>query len=291
MQFPPRLGEASNRKALVWARPRTVPCGNDLPLRRLRGVCRETARNLRDVHDLALRGKDKQALTRRIQEKILREIELRADDDLIDIGCGDGTLLRLARERGLHSAAGFLATEEEATVVRGLGLQVRQGFTDKLPLADNFASVVICNNVLLVVPREKIRASLQEIHRVARPEARIFIGEIPVEPGPPPEPEFPTARETLAYLYRKHGVRAWLGMLGRMICWTLTGRPMVIRGGSTVAFYAQPPDFVAVAEAAGLTLVRTWPHDDWPANRYNYLFRKHEQGCPAGSAVSTTLAS
>jgi ubiquinone/menaquinone biosynthesis C-methylase UbiE len=239
--------------------------------------CRETARHLRDVQDLALRGKNKQAVTRRIQEKILNELELRTDDDLIDIGCGDGTLLRLARERGIQSAAGFLATEEEAAIVRGLGLQVSQAFTDKLPLADNCASVVVCNSVLLVVPREKIPASLREIYRACKPGARIFIGEIPVEPGPPPEPEFTSARETLQYIYRKLGLRAWLGMLRRIIFWKLTGRPMVIRGGSTVAFYAQPADFVAMAEAAGLKLVRSWPHDDWPADRYNYLFRKDDK--------------
>jgi ubiquinone/menaquinone biosynthesis C-methylase UbiE len=236
--------------------------------------CRETARRLRDVQDLALRGKGKQVVTRRIQDKILRAVDLQPGDDLLDIGCGDGTLLRLAHERGVHTAVGLLATEEEAAVVGGLGLEVQQGFTDKLPKADESASVVICNNVLLVVPREKILASLQEIHRVAKRRARVFIGEIPLEPGPPPEPEFATARETLAYIRRQHGLRAWLGMLRRMLYWKLTGQPMVIRGGSTISFWAQPAEFVTMAENAGLKLVRSWPHDDWPANRYNYLFRK-----------------
>lgn len=236
--------------------------------------CRETARNLRDVQDLALRGKDKQAVTRRIQEKILQALDLQADDDLLDIGCGDGTLLRLAQERGVRRAAGLLATEEEAVIVRGLGLQARQGFSDKLPVADESVSVIICNAVLLVVPREKVPASLREIYRVAKPGARIFIGEIPLQPGPRPEPEFATVRETLAYIYRQHGLRAWAGMLRRILYWKLTRQPMVIRGGSTVAFYAQPAELVAMAEAAGLRFVRSWPHDDWPANRYNYLFRK-----------------
>jgi len=165
--------------------------------------CRETARHLRNLQDLALRGKNKEALTRRVQERIVREVALGADDDLVDIGCGDGTLLLLARGAGVHSATGLHATEEEAAIVRRLGLQVRQGFTDQIPLADESASVVVCNNVLLIVPRENIPASLREIYRVAKPGARILIGEIPFEPGPPREPEFATARETLAYLYRR----------------------------------------------------------------------------------------
>jgi ubiquinone/menaquinone biosynthesis C-methylase UbiE len=236
--------------------------------------CRETARHLHNIQDLALRGKNKQAITRRIQERIVREVELRPDDDVLDIGCGDGTLLRMAKTRGAHSAIGLLFTEEEAAIVRRLGIEVRQGLTDQLPLPDESVSVVVCNNVLLVVPREKVPASLREFHRVAKPGARIFVGEIPLEPGPPPEPEFPTARETLAYLYRQHGFRTWFGMLRRMLYWKLTSKPMVIRGGITISFFAEPSEFAALAAEAGLELVRCWHHDDWPANRYNYLFRK-----------------
>jgi ubiquinone/menaquinone biosynthesis C-methylase UbiE len=235
--------------------------------------CRDTARHLRNIQDLALRGKNKETLTRRVQERIVTEVGLRPDDDLVDIGCGDGTLLVLARNAGIHSAIGFHATDEEAKIVRGLGVEARQGFADALPVPDQSASVVVCNNVLLIVPREKIPASLSEIYRVARPGARILIGEIPFEPGPPPEPEFATARETLAYLHRTYGLRTFVGMLRRMIYWKVTGQPMTIRYGSQVSFYAQPDEFIAMAQAAGLEFVRHWQHED-PANRYNYLFRK-----------------
>jgi SAM-dependent methyltransferase len=236
--------------------------------------CRETARRLRDPQDLALRGKNKEAVTRRIQQRILDEIDLQPADELVDIGCGDGTLLRMARELGVRSAIGLLATEEEAAIVRALGLEVRQGLTDHLPLPDDSASAVVCNNVLLVVPRERIQASLCEIVRIAKRGARIFLGEIPLQPGPPPEPEFSSARQTLAYLYRQHGLRTSLGMLRRMLYWKLNDEPMVIRGGSTISFYAQPPEFIALAETAGLTPLRSGPHEDWPPGRYNYLFRK-----------------
>ena len=253
--------------------------------------CRETARHLRDIHDLALRGKDKQAVTRRIQEHILRAVDIRPDDDLVDVGCGDGTLLRIAQERGVRSALGLLATEEEAAIVRKLGLPVRQGFTDKLPLAEQSASVVVCNNVLLVVPREKILPSLREFFRVSKPGARVYVGEIPLEPGPPPEPVFSTARETLAYIYRQHGLRAWVGMVRRMLYWKLTGQPMVIRGGSTISFFATPSEFAAMGESAGLRHVRSWPHEDWPSNRYNYLFRRDEHSSQASPLPADPSAS
>lgn len=239
--------------------------------------CRDTARRLRNIQDLALRGKNKEALTLRVQERILREVALTTDDNLVDIGCGDGTLLLLAKESGVHSATGLHATEEEAAIVRRLGVDARQGFADSLPLPDESASVVVCNNVLLIVPRQKIPASLREIYRVAKPSARVLIGEIPFEPGPPPEPEFATVRETLVYLYRTYGLRTFLGMLRRMLYWKLTGKPMTIHYGSQVSFYAQPDEFIAMAQSAGLEFVRRWQHED-PANRYNYLFRKADSG-------------
>jgi SAM-dependent methyltransferase len=235
--------------------------------------CRENARMLRDSQDLALRGRNKQELTRQIQERIIAATELSSGDDLVDIGCGDGTLLRLALRLNVKSAIGFLATEEEVAIVTRLGLDVRQALTDHLPLPDQSASVIVCNSVLLVVPRERIAASLQEISRIARPEARVFLGEIPLVAGPPPEPEFDNARQTLGYLYRKHGLRTYLGMLRRMAYWKMTGQPILIREGTEVSFFAQPPEFTAMAEAAGLHLVRYWRHED-PPTRYNYLFRK-----------------
>src|SRR6266705_1185385 len=45
-------------------------------------------------------------------------------------------LLRMAQSSGTASAVGFLATEEEVAVVRRLGFNVQQGFTDRLPIAD-----------------------------------------------------------------------------------------------------------------------------------------------------------
>jgi len=150
---------------------------------------------------------------------------------------------------------------------------VKQGLTDNLPIPDGSASVVICNSVLIVVPREKIPASLREIHRIARPGARIFLGEIPVAQTQAPNPKFTSVSQTLAYLYRTQGLRASLGMLRRMIYWKLTGQPAIIRDGSAVFFSARPEEFIAMAKDVGLEIVRHWQHD-YPDGRINYLFRK-----------------
>jgi ubiquinone/menaquinone biosynthesis C-methylase UbiE len=235
--------------------------------------CRETAKGARDPHDLALRGRDKREITRLVHERIVAAVDLHAGDDLVDIGCGDGTLLRMAEKAGVRSAVGLLATDEEVVVLRRFGVKAQQGLTDHLPLPDESASVVVCNNVLLVVPREKIPASLREIRRIAKPDARVFLGEIPFVRTHDPTPQFTTRRQVLSHLYRHHGLRSWFGMVRRMAWWALTGKPAVMLPGTAVSFYAQPSEFIAMARDAGLELVRYWQHE-YPNTRNNYLFRR-----------------
>jgi SAM-dependent methyltransferase len=178
-----------------------------------------------------------------------------------------------AQQIGVHSAMGFLATDEEVALVSSTGVDVRQGFTHQLPLPDACASVVVCNNVLLIIPRAQIPASLNEICRIAKPDARIFIGEIPYEQPVDPTPQFRSRGELLSHLYRKQGLRAWLGMLRRMIWWQLTGKPTIIRPGTAVTFFATKEEFTALASNAGMAVLRCWQHES-PKNRNNYLLRK-----------------
>jgi|SRR5579863_5290619 len=235
--------------------------------------CRETAKHARDLHDLALRGRDKKRTTRLVHEHIVKAVELGASDDLVDVGCGDGTLLRMARDLGVRTAVGILPTEEEVSLVRRTGVTVQLGFSDRLTLPDEMASVVVCNNVFLIIPREKIPASLREIARIAKPNARVFIGEVPFSQPNDPTPSFNSRRELLSHLYRKNGLRTWAGMVRRMIWWRLTGQPEIVNPGTAVSFFAPPEELIAMAEASGLKLISYWRHDD-PDTRNNYLFRK-----------------
>jgi ubiquinone/menaquinone biosynthesis C-methylase UbiE len=235
--------------------------------------CRETAKKARDPHDLALRGREKKEITKLVHEQIAEATGLRSGDDLVDIGCGDGSMLRIAERVGASSAIGFLATEEEVALLRRFGLNVQQALTNRLPLADASASVIVCNSVLLVVPREQIPTSLQEIFRIAKPAARIFLGEIPRQEQRDPTPPFNTRRELLSHLYRKHGFRTWFGMLRRMAYRQLTGQSALVNTGTAISFWATPEEFVAMAQAAGLRLVR-YEQCAHYTTRNSYLFTK-----------------
>lgn len=235
--------------------------------------CRETAKHARDPHDLALRGRKNKEFTEAIHQRIVAAVDLNPADDLVDIGCGDGTLLRLAGQIGCRSAIGLLATEEEVDLLRRFGFNVRQALADALPIPDAAASVIVCNSVLLVVPRERVPTSLREISRVAKPGARIYLGEIPFVAQQDPIPDVKSRRELLFHLYRKNGLRTWFGMMRRMAWWQLTGTPPILNSGTAISFWAPPEEFIAMARSAGLELVRYWRHD-FPDTRNNYLFRK-----------------
>src|SRR5258708_22897175 len=237
--------------------------------------CREIAKHDRDPHDLALRGRGKKAVTELVHQQIAEAVGLHSGDDLVDIGCGDGTMLRIAERVGGGTATGLPATDEEVALLQRFGLSAKQGFTHQLPLPNASASVVVCNSVLLVVPREAIPASLREIVRIAKPGARVFIGEIPYLEQHDPTPHFETRRDLLSYLYRKHGVRTWLGMIRRLAYRQLTGKPALLNSGTAISFWASPEEFVASAQAAALRLVRYWQCGHYPT-RNNYLLRKPE---------------
>jgi hypothetical protein len=109
--------------------------------------------------------------------------------------------------------------------------------------------------------------------RIAKADARIFIGEIPYEKPIDPTPQFRTRSELLSHLYRKQGLRAWFDMLRRMVWWQVTGKPAVLRPGTAVAFFATREEFTTMAQIAGMEVIECW-RNEFPKNRNNYLLRK-----------------
>jgi ubiquinone/menaquinone biosynthesis C-methylase UbiE len=170
---------------------------------------------MRDIHEFS--GRSNHRLTEFINQRILSELRIEPHDRLVDIGCGDGTLLQSALLAGLSDAVGLSGTEEEAERLRALGLNVTQAHTDSLPLPDESASAVVCNSVLHIDSPNKIPTSLREIARIAEPEARIWIGELPRFREPSSVRTFESVPEMLSWVLRKRGLRAFLGMCRRLL--------------------------------------------------------------------------
>jgi SAM-dependent methyltransferase len=232
-----------------------------------------------DHHVLAGRGPYR-GVTEFVNRRIFNELGLRPNDRLVDIGCGNGLLINFALDKGIASAIGLNATEEETKDACSLGLDVRQAVSDSLPLADGCATVVVCNSVLLIVPGSKIATSLREIARISEPNARIWIGEIPCIEEPPNTPRHETIPQMLWWLLRKRGLRAFFGMCRRLLTGAQRG-PLLLNPLAAI-FWAQPETFIQMAEESGLRCERHFPHqtldlDQQPRQhptRHDYLFRK-----------------
>lgn len=113
--------------------------------------------------------------------QILEGLKPDPNDILVDVGCGDVSLLRMAGDR-VRERIGIASTVEEKAALDAAfpNLRFLVGTADTLPFEAGSATKVVCNTFLVLVPlQEVVRASLREMARVARPGTTIWIGEIP----------------------------------------------------------------------------------------------------------------
>ena len=117
---------------------------------------------------------------------------LRAGERVVDVGCGAGIdSLIAARMVGVSgSVVGIDMTpsmiEKARAAAAAMGaenVEFRDGFAEELPVADEWADVIISNGVMNLFP-DKV-AGLGEMARVLKPGGRLQIGDILVQKAVP----------------------------------------------------------------------------------------------------------
>ncbi len=93
---------------------------------------------------------------------------IRDGSSVVDLGCGDGALLRLLKREKIIREFGIEVAESGVKICRKHGLQVRAGRIDVplTDLADQSFDVAVCNVTLQMVVKPEIL--LQEMKRIAR---------------------------------------------------------------------------------------------------------------------------
>ena len=120
------------------------------------------------------------------QTALLDELVPVAGRQIVDLGCGDGWLVRRLAHRGatvvgVEPAETALAAAEAAPRVSG-ERYLRAG-AEALPLADGSSDAAIFFNSLHHVPIEHMDAALSEATRVCRADGLVFVQE-PLPEGP-----------------------------------------------------------------------------------------------------------
>jgi SAM-dependent methyltransferase len=116
---------------------------------------------------------------------------------VLDVGCGDGTLLSVFRRLGADRIAGCdpdpRMVERAGTLLADAPADLQVAQAQALPFPDASFDVVTCITVLTFVP--DAGAAVREMARVLRPGGRLVIGDL----------------GKWSYWAARRRVRAWLG--------------------------------------------------------------------------------
>jgi SAM-dependent methyltransferase len=113
-------------------------------------------------------------------ERLLDRADVTAGTRLLDVGCGAGGALELARDRGARAVGLDADPEADDTAV------IRGNLTD-LPVADGAADVVLAECVLCL--SDDLDRSLAETNRVLADDGRLALSDVVVEGDLPDVPD------------------------------------------------------------------------------------------------------
>jgi ubiquinone/menaquinone biosynthesis C-methylase UbiE len=223
-----------------------------------------------DINDLSGRTGSPH-LTKSIAQHIVQELGLNKDDKLVDIGCGDGSLLLMAAESGvdpwLGRLVGVLPTEEEVRRVQEHllkyklaegGVQVTKGLSQSTLLPDAFATKVVSNGVFLLLDDEsQVNRSLIEMHRITKSGGVIFIGELPDADETVASGTL-TAKSSLPFrifnVLMRNGILEIMRRLMNRISATFSKKLIII--SPKAPFWMKPTEFTEKLENFGFKVVK-----------------------------------
>ena len=131
------------------------------------------------------------ARERKLKTRVLEHAAITDGDDVLDLGCGTGTLAiqaaraaPKARIAGLDADPAILGRARAKAQRAGAVVDFEQGFAGELPYEDERFEVVLSTLLFHHLPDAEKRRGAEEILRTLRPGGRLVIGDVGRPHGP-----------------------------------------------------------------------------------------------------------
>lgn len=122
--------------------------------------------------------------------KIIDLLKLQIRENLLDVGCGTGILLVLAKKQYPHIAMTGIDIDPKVldiarnkTQKANLEINYEKTSSASLPFADSSFSVVVSTLVFHHIPTEIKKQTLKEIHRVLKNDGRFLLADFGKKEG------------------------------------------------------------------------------------------------------------
>lgn len=255
------------------------------------------------LHEYKLRAKDedlnslsgrqgRKELTYFINQTIFNKLDMKDNQKLLDIGCGDLTLFKIADVKlSKCEFVGVLPTIEEVQRVqkdidfKGFKNQVniQKAFSSKLPFLEDTFDKVVINGVLLLLSEEEVNATLKYISKVAKHNATIYIGELPFLNEFEDKSYGNSIFKWLLYGLKNRGFSYFFTSLLSVLKALFSKEQMIL--GVKEHYYIKKEDFEKKAKKYGLILQSCFKQELIDINkkiytsqtRQDYIFKVHKE--------------
>jgi len=120
----------------------------------------------------------------RLRAKVLNSVQLRDNMAVVDVGCGTGVFLMIAKRRyprvqfiGLDPDKKALAIAQRRLARAAADVELKEAFAEQLPLRDESVDVVYSTLAFHHMPNSIKQQAIKEIHRVLRYGGKIVIAD------------------------------------------------------------------------------------------------------------------
>jgi ubiquinone/menaquinone biosynthesis C-methylase UbiE len=121
----------------------------------------------------------------RMRAVVADDLQLRAGDQVLDVGCGTGRLAIVFSERvgatgsvnGIDPAAEMIKRASSRARKSGVPVSFQVAFAQDLPFADGSFDAVACTLALHHVAEDDQLTAVREMYRVLKPSGRLLIAE------------------------------------------------------------------------------------------------------------------